>query len=199
MLIAEMVLSMEVLLAWLIVAIGVLGFIVAHSIQKWYKAILPSLLALAVVAFGLYCVITIINRDKTGGSNDTGENGGFSESDLSGSRGSAARGSGKGLADQLEAWVPATDTNPHYLASSKSLKVIVYIKNNGKKTVSSATLICSLPLRRNPNRVMESKPTTFRFDDPLEPGTEIDVVFTVNNVANPEQFGEPRAHVVEAH
>ena len=198
MLLAEMVLSMEVLLAWLIVAIGVLGFIVAHSIQKWYKAILPSLLALAVVAFGLYCVITIINRDKTGGSNDTGENAGFSESDLSGSRGPAARGSGKGLADQLKAWVPITDTNPHYLASSKSLKVIVYIKNNGSKTVTSAKVSCQLPYRRNPRAGLGAK-QEFRFDDPLEPGAEIDVVFTVNNVANPEEFGEPRARVVEAH
>ncbi len=196
--IAEMVLSTEILLAWLIVAIGVLGFIVAHAIPRWYKAILPSLLALAVVAFGLYCVITIINKDRTGGSDDTEESASFSESNLSESRGPTVRGSDTGLADQLSVRVPITDTNPHYLASSKSLKVIVYIRNNGTKAVTSAKVSCQLPYRRNPRSGLGAA-QVFRFEDPLEPGNEIDVVFTVNKVAKPEEFGDPRARVVEAH
>jgi len=195
---AEMLLNTDVLLAWLIVAIGVLGFIVAHAIPKWYKAILPSLLALAVVAFGLYCVITIINKDKIGGSDDTEESASFSESNLPESRGPTVRASGTGLADQLTAWVPISDTNPHYLASSKSLKVIVYVKNNGTKAVTSAKVSCQLPYRRNPRGGLRAT-QEFRFEEPLETGDETDVVFTVNNVAKPEEFGDPRASVVEAH
>ncbi|MBN1916897.1 MAG: hypothetical protein JW889_03220 [Verrucomicrobia bacterium] len=63
---ALMQLTTESLLAWVIVALGVVGFIVAHTIERWYKAVVPAILALALIVFGLYCVITISHTDKPG-------------------------------------------------------------------------------------------------------------------------------------
>jgi len=191
------VLSTEVLLAWLIVAIGVLGFIVAHAIPKWYKAILPALLALALVAFGIYCVITITNKAKSDEPTEGEETGGV-EPGAAGAREPPVRASPENLAGDLAAAIPLSDTNPFYFREDKILKVKVEIKNNGRKTVTSAKLTCTLPYRRNPSGGLR-KAQEFRFDEPLEPGRETDVTFTFPNVANPGVFRSPTARIDEAH
>jgi hypothetical protein len=194
---AAIQLTTEMLLAWLIVAIGVLGLIVAHTISKWYKAILPALLALSVISFGLYCVITIANEAK---SDKPSESQGTSavEPGGSGARAPTTQPSTEDLAASLKAEVPQSDMNPFHFRDEKILKVRVEIRNNGQKAVTSAKLACLLPYRRNPRGGLQ-KVQEFHFDQPLAPGAVTDVIFSFPNVADPAIFAAPQAEVKEAH
>jgi hypothetical protein len=197
MLLAAMLLSTEALLAWLIVAIGVLGLIVAHTIPKWYKAILPALLALAVISFGLYCVITISNQAKSDKPEEDKETSAV-EPGGSGAGGPTVQPSTEDLAADLKAEAPLSDTNPFYFRDEKVLKVKVEIKNNGRKTVTSAKLTCLLPSRADPRKGLR-KVQEFTFDQPIAPGAVADVTFSFSNVANPDVFASPIARIDEAH
>jgi hypothetical protein len=194
---SAIILSTEMLLAWVIVAIGVLGFIVAHTIPKWYKAILPALLALAVIGFGLYCVITISNEAKSNKPEEVKETSAL-EPGGSGARAPTVQPSAENLAANLRAEVPQSDTNPFHFRDEKVLKVKVEIRNNGRKAVTSAKLTCLLPYRSNP-RAHLWKVQEFHFDQPLAPGAVTDVIFSFPNVANPDIFAAPQAQVNEAH
>jgi len=185
----EVVLTTEALLAWLIVAIGVLGFIVAQSIQKWYKAILPAILALAIIAFGLYCVVTISNRSNANGSPDDDESGGLGLSESP----PPTRPAKNDLAAKLTAKVLPT----HYLSQEKQLMVSVEITNTGRKTVAKATVTCDLPYRRNP-RAGKRLTREFVFDKGLKRGDTTNKNFAFQGVADPALFGDPIARIEQA-
>ena len=199
MLLAVIQLTTQALLAWVIVAIGVLGFIVAHTIQKWYKAILPALLALAVIAFGIYCVIEIAHKAGPAATNDAEETRDLSSNDVSGLDEGDQPPTRESLAGELTAYVPELPDNPFHLREQQSLKVTVRIENRGRKTVNSVTVTCFLPLRSDPRKGRRSSPQQFSLDEPLKPNAETDVVVTVTGVAKLEDYSKPRVRIDEAH
>jgi hypothetical protein len=199
MLLTVIPLTTQALLAWVIVAIGVLGFIVAHTIQKWYKAILPALLALAVIAFGLYCVIEIAHKAKPASTNGSEEARDLSGEEISGLGEEAQPSTRENLAEDLTAYVPDLPGNPFHLREQKSLKVTVRIQNHGRKAVTEVTVSCFLPLRSDPRRGRRSSPHTFTLDEPLKANAETDVVVTVEGVEKLEDYSRPRVRIDEAH
>jgi len=199
-------LTTESLLAWVIVAIGVLGFIIAHIVERWYKALLPALLALVLIAFGLYCVITIAHQDKQ--EQDEG-----TEPAKTGDLDTILSTDVKGLSDDLEevvepppvedlaanlaATVPRVQNNPFYISDDQSLKVTVRLRNTGSKPISRASVQVYVP-RKSGQRGWMDAPEPVTFDQPLGPGAERDVTVTVEGVGQPDDVAQPQVRVTEA-
>jgi len=196
----ELVFNTNVLLAWVIVAIGLLGFIIAHTIEKWYKAILPGLVALAIIAFGLYCVLRMTREAQTNKPDTPNE----SEEDTQPiERSSTPEPAPQqppqqqplaNLKDQL-----ATEVLPtFYMREEKSLKITVTVRNNGPMPVTSARIGVWLPYKSQP-RSGPRMAQLFRFEKPLEPGKETTVTLSFPITATPESYKEPVTHIYEAH
>jgi len=192
---SKMVLNTNVLLAWVIVAIGLLGFIVAHTIEKWYKALLPGLLALATVAFGLYCVIRVTNKGASEPPPETIEStvdeAGVQPPDVFEMR------LPEGPAD-LKAQLTTEILPPFYMREEKKLKVTVAIKNRGPKPVASVKVAVWLGTKANP-KAGHRRGRDFAFDKPLQAGEEGHVPITFPDIESLDIFRDPIAHIYEAH
>ena len=195
-------LTTESLLAWVIVAIGVLGFIVAHTIERWYKAVLPAILALALIVFGLYCVITISHAEKPKPDADKTDEvdtaaGGSIEGLTDEAPAAVEQPPAENLAADLAATVPQIQNNPFYIRDDQSLKVTVRIRNNGRKPVNRVTAQCWVP-RKSGRDGWLGQPELLTFDEPLQPGAERDVVLTVSGVTQPDDVALPMVKISEA-
>jgi hypothetical protein len=218
MLTAAIQLTTESLLAWLIVAVGLLGFIIAHTVERWYKAVVPGLLSLGIVALGLYFIVRLMQEPDNAKKPDTGSSTTTEEADntlgarlrtpsvdetepLTGGPGPIADETkpAEDLTQYVTASVPELPGNPFHSASEQVLKVTVRVKNTGTEPVHSVTITCRVPYKPDPRRWKDSSPQTFDLGDrPIQPGEETDVVVNVDDISNPADCGRPLVRIDSA-
>lgn len=215
MFIGAVQLTTESLLAWLIVAVGLLGFIIAHTVERWYKAVVPGLLSLGIVALGLYFVVSLARQPS---DKETPEDKGTQavektdddvaepdrtpliddEEPIAGGTTEPAiveTEPAEDLAQFVTASVPQMMGNPFYMASQQELKVTVRVKNTGAKPVRSVTVTCWVPYKRGPDPGKMSTPQTFDLDPPVQQGAEGEVIVTVDGIKNANDCGWPQVRV----